>query len=778
MTTISRTWLYPLQSTTFTPEDCDDIMRPLYAEILPRLGANRKIPKVYRYAPKSLLGLGLPDIYTMQGTSQIKAILFHMNKGTMVGKLLLMELEAASVELGVDGNMFDLSYDRWEYLLTDCWLKSTWKFCSDHSIVLRGNYDPPTPQRIHDYSIMRKLVTEYREMFTKGELRTINRCRLYLQVMFISDIVSGEGKHVTLKYLHGIKDSFRRSRWVWPLQLRPTGREWKVWQKAVQLIVTSRVSGGRRLSSPIGAWTQPSHQQFSWFYSPSVSAVFRKCGNSWRRYDKSDRSRTTLDRVHFLRGTRTTQVPDDLRPTGIQMGPNSASIWIDGHGEVIPDTSTSTDDTWFFKAAKARSPEWYGLIKNTFFFSNMEDIRSTLRSGKWRIVTDGSFSPIKMKGTAAVIIEDDIGRQLVKAYVLTPGDARDINAYRSELAGILVGMMILDLFAQHYSISNQPVLFGCDNEKAVHLGLTSKYYSPVTVKHMDLIWEIQSLRFGSKLQIQGVHVRGHQSAKTCQHSQLARMNAEADAVAKRYLGFCIHNPEVVISQHLGGTHWSVWCDGRKIVRDIDRNITRYIHGSRLIKHVQDKKGWSKVEVDSVDWETMERVSNTNTTSETLWRMKVASGFVPTANRMTMTKHWDSDICPRCNSHSENLEHLLTCGSAEAVKIRERDIVEFHQTLIARDTDPCIISTVIDTLRSRTSGRFQDHIPAEAGSLICMAAQEQDALGRLSVFQGYQSKTWAKAQEAYWDSLPSSRRKSVRQWACMFLRQWYKFMRHQ
>ena len=256
------------------------------------------------------------------------------------------------------------------------------------------------------------------------------------------------------------------------------------------------------------------------------------------------------------------------------------------------------------------------------------------------------------------------------------------------------------------------------------------------------------------------------------------MNAEADAVAKRYLGFCIHNPEVVISQHLGGTHWSVWCDGRNIVRDIDRNITRYIHGSRLIKHVQDKKGWSKVEVDSVDWETMERVSNTNTTSETLWRMKVASGFVPTANRMTMTKHWDSDICPRCNSHSENLEHLLTCGSAEAVKIRERDIVEFHQTLIARDTDPCIISTVIDTLRSRTSGRFQDHIPAEAGSLICMAAQEQDALGRLSVFQGYQSKTWAKAQEAYWDSLPSSRRKSVRQWACMFLRQWYKFMRHQ
>lgn len=71
MTTISRTWLYPLQATTFSSDDCDEIVRPLCAEILPRLGAYRKIPKVYRYAPKSLMGLGLSDIYVIQGTAQI-----------------------------------------------------------------------------------------------------------------------------------------------------------------------------------------------------------------------------------------------------------------------------------------------------------------------------------------------------------------------------------------------------------------------------------------------------------------------------------------------------------------------------------------------------------------------------------------------------------------------------------------------------------------------------------------------------------------------------------
>ena len=41
ITTISRTWQYPLQSTTFTCVHCEDIMRPLHSEVLPKIGANR-----------------------------------------------------------------------------------------------------------------------------------------------------------------------------------------------------------------------------------------------------------------------------------------------------------------------------------------------------------------------------------------------------------------------------------------------------------------------------------------------------------------------------------------------------------------------------------------------------------------------------------------------------------------------------------------------------------------------------------------------------------------
>ena len=193
LTTINRTWHYPIQATTFTTVDCDDIITPLYAAMLPRMGYNQKIPKVFRYGPKSLLGLGLPHLHTMQGTAQIKAILFHISKNTMLGKLLLIELEAINIELGIGAHLFDLDFEIWGFLLTACWLKSAWQFCSENNIQLCGKYCLPQIQREHDVFIMEGLVTGFRDNFSRSEIQTVNRCRLYLQVLTIADIISGDG---------------------------------------------------------------------------------------------------------------------------------------------------------------------------------------------------------------------------------------------------------------------------------------------------------------------------------------------------------------------------------------------------------------------------------------------------------------------------------------------------------------------------------------------------------------------------------------------------------
>lgn len=84
----------------------------------------------------------------------------------MVGKLLIAELEAASIELGVNFSLFQLDYKVWCHLLTDCWLKSTWEFCSKNHIRLQGPCKFPSMQRQNDQCLMKTLVEKYDDNFT------------------------------------------------------------------------------------------------------------------------------------------------------------------------------------------------------------------------------------------------------------------------------------------------------------------------------------------------------------------------------------------------------------------------------------------------------------------------------------------------------------------------------------------------------------------------------------------------------------------------------------
>lgn len=220
------------------------------------------------------------------------------------------------------------------------------------------------------------------------------------------------------------------------------------------------------------------------------------------------------------------------------------------------------------------------------------------------------------------------------------------------------------------------------------------------------------------------------------------------------------------------------CGKSKLVKDIDSQIVRFIHGNKLKAYVAVKKGWTQTEMETVDWEAMVLVCKSDTSNDILWKMKPACGFVPVATRMVMTKQWESDQCPRCMTHIETLEHLLACPSAGAKQLRERHIDRIQLTLRERNTDPCIISTIVDALNSTASGRFQDHVPPEASELIHQAAREQDALGRISIFQGYISKTWSAAQTEYWYVVPTRKRRSIRQWSCQFLRLWFHFLKEQ
>ena len=127
-TTIWATLRYPLAALTMTESQCDKLVQPIYSCILPQMGVNRHIAKLYRYEPKGFHSLGLPNLYTDQGIEQLKQVLFHGGSDTQCGILLQCCLKYHQLEVGSAIPLFMLDYDKYGLLCTDSYIKSIWQF--------------------------------------------------------------------------------------------------------------------------------------------------------------------------------------------------------------------------------------------------------------------------------------------------------------------------------------------------------------------------------------------------------------------------------------------------------------------------------------------------------------------------------------------------------------------------------------------------------------------------------------------------------------------------
>jgi len=92
--------------------------------------------------------------------------------------------------------------------------------------------------------------------FFPVSLGTLNRCRLYLQVITLSDIVSSDGTRIITDIFHGIPLTERTSTLKWPNQQRPPPKAWALWSSALKPLQPRDT-----LLTPLGPWfSNASHQ--------------------------------------------------------------------------------------------------------------------------------------------------------------------------------------------------------------------------------------------------------------------------------------------------------------------------------------------------------------------------------------------------------------------------------------------------------------------------------------------------------------------------------------
>jgi hypothetical protein len=127
--------------------------------------------------------------------------------------------------------------------------------------------------------------------FRPAEIREINRCRLYLQVFFTSDISDNSGKNLEPWVLKGQRQSTRKIiwKWKWPVQQRPTS--WKAWKQAI----TELFAQDGSMLQPLGQWYVQYHTKQEWYLDARAQEIWHQKNNKWIRHQAQNIGRLRFD---------------------------------------------------------------------------------------------------------------------------------------------------------------------------------------------------------------------------------------------------------------------------------------------------------------------------------------------------------------------------------------------------------------------------------------------------------------------------------------------------
>ena len=198
-TTIIKSIEYPLPALTLSQSECKKIMAPALQAGLNASHISRTFPRDVVYGDKKEGGLGIPDIYHLQGISHITLLQKHIKQDSLTGDLFRQSIEAATIELGFSKCYFSLPYESHSKYLTDCWMKHLWLFINKNKITIQ-NYATPSlqPSRENDLFIMDVIIE--RGDYKPTKLNRINACHLFLQATTLSNILEGNGTKLTQCY--------------------------------------------------------------------------------------------------------------------------------------------------------------------------------------------------------------------------------------------------------------------------------------------------------------------------------------------------------------------------------------------------------------------------------------------------------------------------------------------------------------------------------------------------------------------------------------------------
>ena len=746
-TTILKSLAYPLPATTLTEKQCLTILQPVLIAGLPRAGIARTFPRAVVYGPSKFGGLGIPHLYCEQHLDQIEMIIkFSKNSTQLTGQLFRLSLEQLQLETGIPRAAMRLPFKIFKPMVTPCLLTQLWEFLSQHDMRLETEPTTALTSRRGDSYIIERFI---QAGFSGQELGRLNRCRLYLQVLTVADITTGDGKRIRRECLTGT--SKYPSEYDWPTQGNPPKHDWTFWQQSL----TNTFGRNGTLTHPLGNWTTLP-VRWQWFFDAGTERLYRNDAPNIAEMFIRKPGRPSRNSVMRFEATSQLReaIPAEAVPATVEQV--RRVLVLTGYANIEPTPTLASPTT--LREAVNRLPQTSNWAVTDFKCADEgKHVAQAIKDGTCIAVSDGSYK--NARGTACWIIEGPDPKYRVFCPHGIPGNATDQTAYRSELGGLYGISTMIKVLCDLHNIKQGETEIACDGLSALRRVTESHHVVRPRDKQFDIIEATRNVMASSPITWKHRHVKGHQDDFYGPLDRWSTLNVLCDLWAKDR--WAEANPlDNSLPQTIHGEPWSLWIQDRKICNQLRASVTEHVLGPPCIDYWIGKGKMDAGNTTSIDWNVLEKAKKMVTLNRRHWVAKHATGFCATGKTMLRRGQWDTAACPRCHHEVEDAAHVTRCPEQDATKVWTKAIAKLEQWLGKQKTQRQIKTALIIGIQAWRSGTEPTHPPYSFPGLQ-ETVDQQTRIGWQGLMEHFPASGWAETQQRYFEWLGS--RKTGKRW---------------
>ncbi len=271
--------------------------------------------------------------------------------------------------------------------------------------------------------------------------------------------------------------------------------------------------------------------------------------------------------------------------------------------------------------------------------------------------------------------------------------------------------------------------------------------------------------------IKGHQDKGHQweDIRDLAHLKLnpaAYLSIWCDANAAKHRERNVSAPDAEVLPIEKWAVYSCYPITRKITGKLEHGIHESMYSNSLCEFIRKKHSLCSAKIENVNTDGLKSYLGRLNVFKRASVAKLIHRWIPTNDHMHKQGQAGSPSCPRGCAQPETADHILTCGTNDAIKHRQTALYETLTNLVKINTSIHILSTLeeilAETLNITSLQKYKSTQPLDTHCQRSLntARQNQNIIGWNNFLRGYISKYWANTQELSWHGSPPTAKQSM------------------